>query len=668
MKNFRRTLKNVLRYPWTLAASAACAILVAFFWAANIGTVYPIIEIVFGGDGGQTLQTWVDKEITSKEESIASLRNDITSAQARLATANEADRATIEWEIGSLNESVVKLEETLADRKWLRPYIYDYMPNDAFRTVVAILLLVLLGTILKNVFIVCDAILVDRLTNLAAMEVRKRFFRRTLRMELASFGENRSSELMTRFTVDMDSLHGGIQTILGRAVREPLKMIACFAGAAYVCWQLLAVSLLVAPVLGYLMSRLAQSLKRANRRAMEEITRLYSILGETFQNIKIVKAFTSERQERQRFHQNSKQIYKRAMKIARYDSLIHPLSEMIGISAISLCILSGAYLVLNKETHLFGIRMSSEPLSWAQLVLFYAFLVGATDPARKLSDVFNRLQRAVAASDRIYGMLDREPKICNIHKPQRLPRHHRDLVLKNVSFHYQPEQQVLDGVNLRIQFGESIAIVGPNGCGKSTLANLLPRFYDPVSGSIEVDGLDLRNVRLRDLRGQIGVVTQESLMFDDTVLNNIRYGSPHATREEVIQAAVQAHAHRFIEQRLEHGYETVVGQGGGKLSGGQRQRIALARAILRNPSILILDEATSQVDIESEHLIHKALENFIRNRTTILITHRLATLDLADRIVVMQAGMVMDFGTHQELMGRCELYQRLYQIQFREVA
>ena len=211
-------------------------------------------------------------------------------------------------------------------------------------------------------------------------------------------------------------------------------------------------------------------------------------------------------------------------------------------------------------------------------------------------------------------------------------------------------------------------VVGPNGCGKSTLANLIPRFFDPVAGSVRLDGVDLRDVRLRELRSQIGLVTQETLLFDDTVLNNIRYGCPHATREQVIEAAQQAHAHRFIEQKLEHGYQTVVGAGGGRLSGGQRQRIALARAILRDPAILILDEATSQIDLESEQLIHKVLEQFIRHRTTVVVTHRLATLALANRIVVMDGGRIADLGTHEQLMSRSDVYRRLHQIQFRETA
>ncbi len=213
-----------------------------------------------------------------------------------------------------------------------------------------------------------------------------------------------------------------------------------------------------------------------------------------------------------------------------------------------------------------------------------------------------------------------------------------------------------------------MALVGPNGCGKSTLVNLIPRFFDPTGGSVRLDGLDLREARLKDLRRQIGVVTQETVLFDDTVLANIRYGAPRATREEVIEAAKKAHAHGFIEQRLEKGYETMVGAQGHRLSGGQRQRIALARAILRDPAILILDEATSQIDIESEQLIHQALEKFARDRTTVIITHRLATLALANRIVVMEGGRIVDVGTHEQLISRCRLYQGLYKIEFSEAA
>jgi ATP-binding cassette subfamily B protein/subfamily B ATP-binding cassette protein MsbA len=356
------------------------------------------------------------------------------------------------------------------------------------------------------------------------------------------------------------------------------------------------------------------------------------------------------------------------MRIAIFDALVSPVTEVMGILMISMAILLGAYLALNHKTHLLGIRICDRPLDQGALIMFYAMLAGLSDPARKLSEVFNRIQRAAAACDRIYQLMDREPNVTSAPGAKALPRHAGTLVFDRVTFGYQPGQKVIEDINLRIQFGETIAIVGPNGCGKSTLASLIPRFYDPAFGSIKLDGRDLREVKLAELRGQIGIVSQETVLFDETVLSNIRYGSPWATREQAIEAARQAHAHKFIETKLDHGYETMVGPQGGRLSGGQRQRIALARAILRNPSILILDEATSQIDLESEQLIHRALEQFVQNRTAVIITHRLATLDLADRIVVMQAGRILDVGTRDELMARCDVFRRLYQIQFKEAA
>ena len=260
-------------------------------------------------------------------------------------------------------------------------------------------------------------------------------------------------------------------------------------------------------------------------------------------------------------------------------------------------------------------------------------------------------------------MLDREPHVREPERPRPLGRHRRDLVFENVGFDYQPGNPIIRDINLQIRFGETIAIVGPNGCGKTTLASLIPRFADPTEGVIRIDGIPLAEVSLRELRDQIGLVGQETVLFDDTVFNNIRYGARHATRQQVIEAAQRAHAHRFIEEQLPDGYDTVVGQHGGRLSGGQRQRIALARAILRDPAIIILDEATSQVDLESEQLIQNVLEQFIQNRTAVMITHRLAVLTLADRIVVMDGGRILDVGTDEELRARCGLYNRLYQLQ-----
>ena len=542
------------------------------------------------------------------------------------------------------------------------------MPDDPFQTLVLTVGLLLLGTAVKSLFMVAHSILVSRLSQLATLRLRNDFYRRTLDMEIARFGNEGTSDLMNRFTSDMEGLGSGLNEVFGKLVREPLKMIACLVGAAWVCWRLLLVSLLLAPLAAFMIRWLAKTLKRANRLAMEEMSAMYNTLDETFQGIKVVKAFTMERHERRRLLANSRKYFFKQMRIARYDALTRPLIEMIGILIISLALLAGAYLTINHETRLFGLRMTNEPLSLSMLLLFYGLLAGMSDPARKLSEVFSRIQRGAAAADRIFQLVDRQPLIVDPPRPLPVSRHRREIVFAGVDFHYHPAHPVLEQIELRIPFGETVAIVGPNGCGKSTLANLVPRFFDPTGGSVRLDGVDLRDLRLKDLRRQIGLVTQETLLFDDTVANNIRYGSPHARPEDVIEAAQQAHAHRFIEERLAQGYQTIVGAKGTRISGGQRQRIALARAILRDPALLILDEATSQIDLESEQIIQQVLQKFIRNRTTIIITHRMSVLALADRIVVMNCGRILDVGTHDQLLHRCDLYSRLYDIQLKEIA
>lgn len=666
MKNFRRTLRLALQYRLTFVASIFCALMVAVLWGGNITAVYPIVEIALQR---RSLHEWSNTRILQAEQKGEQFQRELADLDRQLAAAAEAESATLKAKKRDLEARLAHAQSEVQQNRWLRDnVVLPFLPDDPFQTLVLVVGLILLGTLVKSLFFIGHQVLVSRLTQLAIFNLRKEFYRRTLRLDLATFGADGSSELMSRFTYDMESLSAGLNEILGKLVREPLKMLACLIGAGLICWRLLFFSLIVAPLAAWVIHWLAKTLKSANRRAMEEMSQMYSILEETFQGIKVVKAFTMERYERRRFHQNSKKFFNKSMRIARYDSLTRPMTEIMGILTICLALLAGAYLVIEQKTDLFYIKMCDEPLSLSMLMVFYGLLAGVSDPARKLSEVFSRIQRGVAASDRIYQLIDREPVVVEAKRPQPIRRHVRELSFEGVDFHYESSHRVLEEINLRIPFGETIAIVGPNGCGKSTLANLIPRFFDPVNGCVKLDGVDLRSVRLRELRSQIGLVTQETLLFDDTVFNNIRYGSPHATRQEVIEAAQQAHAHRFIEDRLENGYSTVVGPRGNLLSGGQRQRIALARAILRDPTILILDEATSQVDLESEQVIQKVLEQFVHNRTTVIITHRMGTLALADRIVVMSSGRILDFGTHNELLRRCPLYSRLYSIQFKEIA
>jgi ATP-binding cassette subfamily B protein/subfamily B ATP-binding cassette protein MsbA len=325
-------------------------------------------------------------------------------------------------------------------------------------------------------------------------------------------------------------------------------------------------------------------------------------------------------------------------------------------------LLAGAYLVLGEHLHLFGIQMTNQAMDSATLLTLYGFLAAIADPVRKLSSVYPKLQSGAAAADRIFSFIDRRPRVRRNTDGRRLERHRTTIEFKGVCFSYEPGVPILTNVSLDIRFGETIGLVGKNGCGKTTLVGLLPRFYDPDHGAILVDGQDIRTLNLRCLRQQIGLVTQETVLFDDTIANNIAYGNRHAKPEDIESAAKKAFAHEFITKQTQ-GYETRIGEAGSRLSGGQKQRIALARAILRDPSILILDEFTSQYDAESEVLIHRALKEFMRDRTTIMITHRQNTLEIADRIVMIEQGSIAAVGTHAELNRACEPYRRLYEAQ-----
>jgi len=419
----------------------------------------------------------------------------------------------------------------------------------------------------------------------------------------------------------------------------------------------------VVPAGLYLMVKTSRVLKRATRRVLERMSSIYKILQETFQGIRVVKAFTMEPYERRRFSRATRDYHNRAMRVVTIDALAGPIIELLGVAAVVLALLAGAYLVLNNRTHLFGMRMSENPIEMETLLQLFALLAATADPVRKLSSVYTKLQSGAAASDRVFAYLDRTAEVQPNSDGPRLERHAHLIEFRNVCFSYSKDKEVLTNISLTVRHGETIAVVGANGCGKSTLLGLLPRFYDPNHGSIIIDRLDLRKINLRSLRKQIGIVTQDTILFDDTIYNNILYGHRRATRDQIEEAAKKAFAHEVI-LKLPAGYETLAGEAGKALSGGEKQRIALARAILRDPSILILDEFTSQIDPLSDALMHQAVKEFKAGRTTFLITHKMHTLEIADRIVVLDQGRIDSIGTHAELLQTSPLYQRLFEAQF----
>jgi ATP-binding cassette subfamily B protein/subfamily B ATP-binding cassette protein MsbA len=667
MRNFLRVLRLSMAYRTRLIISVIAAACVAVCWSLNISAAYPVLQIL---SNNKSMHQWVDEQITeyeSKANDSGKLTRINVLRSHRLALENnpqavdrENQERRIAGELAALETELGRYNRKAEQHRWLKTAVIQFLPNDPFRTFAWIIAALVGGIALKGVFEFIQESLVGGVVQRTLFDFRNQFFRQALHQDLKQLGEAGTTELMARATNDVEQLGTGMKMLYGRVMLEPLKMAVSLVCACVISWQLTVMFIVVVLVAVVTLNKVSRAMKKAARKVLERMSELYRVLREAFDGLRVVKAFTGESRERRRFRAANEDYYKRTLRVIRIDAAVGPLLETLGVLAVGVALLAGAYLVLTKSTRLFGLQMIDEPIGPEALLTLYMFLATIADPVRKLSSVYTKMQSGMVAADRIFALYDRVPAVGANADGPAVPAHEKMIRFQNVCFSYLPGQPTLNDIHLEVKAGETVALVGPNGCGKSTLLGLLPRFYDPDHGEITVDGVSIRSANLRSLRKQIGIVTQDTVLFDDTIRANIAYGKPGATDAEVEAAAKAAHAHEFIIT-LPQGYQTRTGDmAASRLSGGQKQRVALARAILRAPRILILDEFTSQIDGESEAIIQEALRTFVKGRTTFLITHRLSTLELADRIVVMDAGRIVATGTHSELILNCPTYRRLY--------
>ncbi len=599
-QQLRRFLRYAVPYRARIAFSVGCLVLIAVLNAVTVGSLQPVFDSLFGSGAAGTAIS-VPAPITHM-----------------------------------LGDWLVRLQAFL-----------DTHQVSVFHFLGVILFFVFLA---KSALTYVQQVQMRYVSEGIQRDIRDDLYGHVQTLPLHFFTRKATGDIMSRFSADIQTLGDASTDLFRDALKEPLNVVGFIVVLFLIKWELALLSLIVLPVAAFPIVKFGSKIRRRGTRAQEWRAEVNTILQETISGIRVVKAFGMEEYERRRFRDASQQVFRAFMRIWRVEALTSPVLEVLGGIGIIIAFGLGGYLVTTKS------------LTAGGFMAFLGAMASLYQPVKRIGQVNNVVQRGLAGMTRVFELLDTRSEVQALGEAVRLERMQDSVTFQRVSFGYEPERPVLHDISFTANLGEIIAVVGTSGAGKTTLVNLIPRFYDPTAGIITIDGVDIARVTLSSLRQQMGIVTQETILFDDTIFNNIAYGQGRVPVEKVREAARIANAHEFIEA-LPDGYETRIGERGVRLSGGQRQRIAIARAIQKDPPILILDEATSALDAEAERLVQEALDRLMEDRTTFVIAHRLSTIIRANRILVLDEGRLVEQGTHAELMTAAGVYHRLYQSQ-----
>lgn len=602
MENYKRLIKFVLPHAWVLALAGFCMVISSAFGGVSISMIIPL----------------VDNIITGKKIAVPP---GVT--------------------LPPMLQSLIDLANSLTPLQLLNSMI----------------LIVIVLWLLKSFFEFCQTYLMNDVSQRVIRDVKNIIYRKFLTLSMDFYSKNATGKLMSRITNDASIIRDSISTGLTDLIYQPIQLIIYISLLLFVkiyfsiSWTLIVISLVLFLFVIYPVLRIGKRLKAISRQSQEKVGEATMTLHETITGIRVVKAFSMEDYEAKKFADQNQNLYKLTMKQIKRMTVVSPITEFVGIACVALMLWVAAKEII------------SGALSAGAFIAFLAAILSVMKPMKRLTNVYAINQQAMAAAERIFETLDTKSSV--VEKPGAivLPKIHKNVRFENVAFRYETKD-VLKDINLEVPVGAVAAFVGPSGTGKTTLLNLLPRYYDVSSGRITIDGVDIRDCTIKSLMDQIGIVTQETILFNDTVAANIVYGSGAHTKDDIIKAAKIANAHDFI-MKMPKGYDTVVGERGFRLSGGEKQRLSIARAVFKDPPILILDEATSQLDTESEILVQEAIDRMMAGRTVFVIAHRLSTIKHASTIYVIDLGKVVATGSHEELLHKEGLYKRLYDMQFK---